>query len=74
MDSVLFIGTIIAAVTQFLKLTVPSVGGAVTIPVAALVGLVIALVDTSVGIADISVAQGILTGLAAAGVVAVRKG
>lgn len=67
-DSVLFIGAAIIAVTQALKLLAPTVNGAVTIAVAALLGLLVALVDTHIGIADISVAQGILTGLAAVGV------
>jgi hypothetical protein len=71
MDSVLFIGTIIIAIVEVIKYFVPRVGGAVTILVAALVGLVVALVDTNIGIEDITVAQGILTGLSAAGIVAV---
>lgn len=69
-DSVLFIGTIIVAITEVIRRLVPSVHGVVTIGVAALVGLVIALIDTNIGVVDISVAQGILTGLSAAGVVA----
>lgn len=69
-DSVLFIGTIIIALTEVIKYFVPRVSGPVTILVAALVGLVVALVDTNIGIQDITVAQGILTGLSAAGVVA----
>lgn len=72
-DSVLFIGTVIVALTEAIRLLVPSVNGAVTILVAALVGLAVALVDTQIGVADISVALGILTGLSAAGVVTVAK-
>lgn len=72
-EGVLFIGTVIAAVTEAIRLEVPRVNGAVTIAVAALVGLVVALLDTQIGVQDLTVAQGILTGLSAAGVVAVAK-
>lgn len=67
-DSVLFIGAVIIAVTQAIKFVIPKVNGAVTIVVAGLLGLLVALIDTHIGVADVSVAQGILTGLAAAGV------
>lgn len=67
-DSVLFIGAAIIAVTQFIKLIAPNVNGAITIVVAAALGLLVALIDTNIGVADITVAQGILTGLAAVGV------
>lgn len=67
-DSVLFIGAVIIAVTQFVKTLAPNVNGAVTIAVAAAVGILVALIDTEVGVADITIAQGLLTGLAAVGV------
>jgi type III secretory pathway component EscU len=70
-DSVLFIGTIIIAVTELIKYYVPKVRGPFTIAVAGIVGLVVALVDTHIGVADVTIAQGILTGLSASGVVAV---
>jgi len=70
-DSIVFIGTIIIAVVEVIKYFVPKVSGAITIVVAALVGLVVALLDTHIGVADITIAQGILTGLSSAGVVAV---
>lgn len=73
MDSILFIGTVIAGVTEAIRLTFKDVNGAVTIVVAALVGLLVALVDTQVGVGDVTVAEGILAGLAAAGVVATAK-
>lgn len=72
-DSIVFIVTVIAAVVQVIKYYVPKVSGAVTIIVAALVGLVVALLDTHIGIENISIAQGILTGLSAAGVVTIAK-
>lgn len=68
-DSAIFIGTIIIALVQVIKYFVPAVSGVVTILVAAIVGGVVGVVDTNIGIADISVAQGILVGLGAAGVV-----
>jgi len=70
-DSVLFIGTVIVAITELIKYYVPKVHGPFTIAVAAVVGLAVALVDTHIGVADVTIAQGVLTGLSAAGVVAV---
>jgi type III secretory pathway component EscS len=68
-DSVLFIGAIIIAVTQALKILWPKViTGAVTIIVALIVGIAVALLDTHIGVQDITVAQGILIALAAVGV------
>lgn len=70
----LFIGTVIVAVVQFLKELWPDkVNGAVSIVVAALIGLLVALVDREIGVENLSIAEGILTGLSAAGVVAVAK-
>lgn len=67
-DSVLFIGAIIIALTQVLKMLSPKVTGLLTVVFAVVIGILVALVDTSIGIANISVAQGILTALAAVGV------
>lgn len=73
-EGALFIGTVIIAVTQALKELFPKkVNGAMTIAVSAVLGLLVALVDTSIGIQDLTVAQGILTALSASGVVAVAK-
>ncbi len=72
-ESVVFIGTIIVAITQAIKFLIPKVNGAVTIAVAALVGLVVALVDVQIGVVDLTVAQGVMTGLSAAGVVTVAS-
>ena len=68
MDSVIFIGAAIIAVTQAVKIALPQVSGAVTILVAVLVGVLVALLDTHIGVADITVAQGIMIALAAVGV------
>lgn len=73
-ESTLFIGTIIAGITQWIKLVTPDeVSGHWIVPIAALVGVAIALVDTNIGVADISVAQGVMVGFGAAGVVAVAQ-
>lgn len=72
-EGVIFITTIIIAVTEAIRLLVPKVNGAVTIGVAALVGILVALVDTQIGVQDITVAEGILAGLSSAGVVTVAK-
>lgn len=68
-----FIGAVIIAVTEAIKAQFPQVKGAVTVLVAALLGLVVALIDVEIGIEDLTIAAGILTGLGAAGVVTVAK-
>lgn len=68
MDSTLLIGAIIIGVTQALKFLSPRITGIVTLVTALVVGIVIALVDTQIGLANISVAQGILIALGAVGV------
>lgn len=72
-EGALFIGTAIVAITEAIKDLAPKVKGWVTVAVAALVGLVVALVDTEIGITDLTIAEGVLTGLSAAGVVTVAK-
>lgn len=67
-EAVLFIGAVIAGVTQFIKLLTPKVNGAFTILVAVAVGVLVALVDSEIGVTDITVAQGILTALGTTGV------
>lgn len=68
-DSVIFIGAVIAGVTQFIKGFHPKISGSVTIAVAVLVGVLVALLDTHVGVTDITIAQGIMIALGASGVV-----
>lgn len=70
-DSAVFIGAIIIAATQAIKYVAPKVNGAVTIIIAALLGALVGLIDTHVGIADVTVAQGVMTALAAVGVTTV---
>lgn len=72
-EGAVFIGTVIIAITQAIKYASPKVNGAVTIGIAALVGLLVALVDKEIGVVDLTVAQGILVGLSSAGVVTVAQ-
>lgn len=67
-DSTFFIGAIIIAITQAIKYLAPAVSGLITMVVAIGVGILVALLDTSIGVANISVAQGILIAIAAVGV------
>lgn len=68
MDASIFIVTIIIAITQLLKYLSPKITGLVTMVAAVLVGIVVALLDVQIGLANITVAQGILIGLSAVGV------
>ena len=67
MDAVFFIGLVIVAITQIVKMFVPAVHGAVTILVAFLVGILVALIDVHIGVEDISIASGISAALSAIG-------
>lgn len=67
-DSTVFIGAVIIAITQAIKYVAPGVKGIVTMGVSVVVGAIVALVSSPIGLDHISVAQGILTALAAVGV------
>lgn len=70
----IFIGAVIIGITQFIKLIRDkNYAGALIIVCAVLVGVVVALLDTQMGITDITVAQGVMLGLAAPGVVTVAE-
>lgn len=70
-EGLFFIATLILAITQAVKLLFPDkVNGATTIFVAAGVGLLVALVDVQIGVQDLTIAEGILAGLSAAGIAA----
>ena len=66
-DSAIFIGAIIIAITQAIKYVAPKVNGVITMIVAMVVGALVALLAPHIGLTDITVAQGILTGLASVG-------
>lgn len=64
----IFIVAVIAGITQFVKSLSPNINGSVTILIAMVVGVVVALVDTQIGLPDVSMAQGIMYGLGTAGI------
>lgn len=64
----LFIGAIVVAIVEAIKTVFPQVSGAITTLFAMLVGALVAVIAPHIGIATISVAVGMLDGLAAAGV------
>lgn len=66
-ESTLFIGAVIIALVQVVKYLVPQVTGVVTILIAVLVGALVGLVDQFIGVTDVTVAAGIMTGLSAVG-------
>lgn len=70
-EAALFVPLIIVAVTQMFKMALPQITGFVTILVALVVGVVVALVDGPIGVTDISIAQGIVYALEAIGVTAI---
>lgn len=67
-DAALLIPLVILAITQILKQAVPTIQDWLTIIVALLVGVVIALFDGPLGVADINIAQGIVFALGAIGI------
>ena len=64
----LFIPLVILAITQLIKKAAPAVVGWVTVVVAFVVGVVVALTDQFIGVTDISIAQGVLFALTAIGI------
>lgn len=69
MEATIFIGAIIAGVTQAVKLLSAQVQGIVTVLVAILTGILIALIDTQIGVIDITIAEGVFIALGTVGVV-----
>lgn len=67
MEAAVFIGAIIAGITQVVKLLSPKVAGIITVVVAILAGIIVAVVDTSIGVQDITIAQGIYISLGTIG-------
>lgn len=63
-----FVPFLIIAATQIIKMYVPKVNGAVTILVALALGVLVALLDTHIGVSDISVAVGLVLAGAAVGI------
>lgn len=72
--AVIFLGAVVAGVTQLFKvLRNKEYDRAVIIVVAVVVGAILSLVDTQIGVENISFAYGVMLGLSAAGVVAVAE-
>jgi hypothetical protein len=67
-DGSIFIGAIIIAITQAVRILSPAVNGIVTMVVAVLTGIIVALVSSPIGLTHITVAQGILIALGSIGV------
>jgi hypothetical protein len=71
--AVLFIGTAIAGITEFIKLCIAKDKGAMTIAIAVVIGVLVAVFGDSIGIERITVATGIMLGFSAAGVMTAAK-
>lgn len=72
-EAAVFFGAVIIGVTRFIKLLAPNVNGALTIAVSVGLGLLLAVIDTEIGVVDISIAEGILLGFGSSGVVNVAE-
>ena len=75
-EATLFIPLLIVALTQLIKMAIPTVAGWLTVIVALIVGIVVAVIDQFIGVTDISIAQGLVFSLGAIGisVVAAKAG
>lgn len=74
LSSIVIVGLIVVGVVDAIKDLAPKVNGFVTVLVAALVGLLWALIDGHLGfVPDLTIAQGISAGLSAAGAVGIAK-
>ena len=67
-EAFIFIPLIILALTQLIKMAIPQVAGWLTIIVAVLLGILISLIDTFIGVVDVTIAQGIVFALEAIGI------
>lgn len=67
MDAVVFIGIVIVAITEMIKMAAPAVKGWVTILVALAAAIVIALIDQFIGVTDITIAQAFVAWFGAVG-------
>ena len=70
-DAAVFIPLIIIAVTQMVKMAFPKVTGFVTIVIAFAVGIVVALIDTHIGVTDVTIATALVLALGAIGITAI---
>jgi uncharacterized membrane protein len=70
-EATIFIPLLIIAVPQIIKMGFPQITGFLTILVAFVVGVVVALVDVEIGVTDVTIAQGLVYALGAVGITAV---
>lgn len=72
-EAIVFIPLIIVAITQMIKMLFPQINGFLTIAVAFVVGVLVAVVDTNIGVQDITIAQGLVYALGAIGITTVAS-
>ena len=72
-EATLFVPLMIVAVIQIVKMILPNVKGWLTIIVAIVLGVVVAMLDTHIGVTDITIAQGIVLALEAIGVTVLAR-
>lgn len=73
-EGAVFIGAVVVGITELLKRAYDrDIRGALLIVLAAVVGALVAVFDVQLGVVSLSVAQGIMAGLAAAGVYQVAR-
>jgi len=70
-EATIFIPLVIVAITQMVKMALPQVTGFVTIIVAFIAGVFVALIDTSIGVVDVTIAQGLVLALGAISITAI---
>ena len=69
MDAILFLSVVIIAITQLVKMALPEqVHGWITIIIAFVVGILVSLLATWIGVAETSIAEGIVGALGAIGI------
>lgn len=72
-EAAIFIPFLIVAVTQVVKMALPQVTGFVTIIIALVVGVLVAVLDTSIGVENVSIAQGLVLAGSAVGISALAS-
>ncbi|MGI9028166.1 MAG: hypothetical protein ACR2FM_05010 [Candidatus Saccharimonadales bacterium] len=72
-EAEIFVPLLIIAVTQMLKMALPQISGFVTILVAFVIGILVAVLDNAIGVTDITIAEGIVYALGAVGITALAS-
>lgn len=69
MEATLFLSVVILALTQMVKMAIPErVHGWITILIALVMGVLVAIFATPLGVTDTSIAEGIVAALGAIGI------